>query len=381
MKIYIHEIAVIWKYCSQKAVNLLETFYCKTKIITGSSGEILREQKIQSLLLVADPYFAENGIARTLIAEAAPGRSRIFSEVVPDPSVELAAAGVGAMKEFQPDTGVALGGGSAIDCAKAMVYFYEKPVTLIAIPTTSGSGSEVTDFSVLTHEAAKHPLIDPQICPDVAILDEKLLKDLPKKLIADTGFDVLSHALEGYVATGAGVISDALAREAFCLAYAYLPASYRGNRTLRGKIHMASTMAGMAFSQAGLGLCHAMSHSLGGVFHVPHGRLNAILLPAVVECNALMATGKYAKLARAAGINGAADTVAVRNLRNGLIRLRRDLELPETLQQAGISPRNLRQKTNHIVETTLHDPCLKTNPITVEDFMVRRILEQVAGHG
>ena len=381
MKIYIHEIAVIWKYCFQKAVKNLETFYCKTKIITGSCGKILENRKIQSLLLVTDPYFVENGVARTLIADAKPGRSRIFHQVVPDPSVELAATGVGVMKEFHPDTVVALGGGSAIDCAKAMVYFYDQPVMLIAIPTTSGSGSEVTDFSVLTHGDTKHPLIDPKICPDVAILDHSLLKNLPKKLIADTGFDVISHALESFVATDAGAITDALAREAFCNAYAYLPASYRGDVSFRGKIHMASTMAGMAFSQAGLGLCHAMAHSLGGMFHLPHGRLNAILLPAVVECNALMATEKYAKLARAAGINGAADSVAVRNLRNGLIRLRRDLELPETLQQAGVSPRNLRQKSNQIVEAVLKDPCCKTNPMPVEDFMVRRILEAVAGHG
>ena len=359
----------------------MNTFYCKTKIYVGDSAKALPELGSKNLLLVTDPYFMENGTARNLVAASKADRTRIFAEVEPDPSVELAAKGVGVMKEFKPDTLVALGGGSAIDCAKAMAYFCDIPVKLVAIPTTSGSGSEVTDFSVLSHGNTKHPLIDPKICPDVAILDEQLLAALPKKLIADTGFDVLSHALEGYVAKNAGGFSDALAREAFCVTYAHLPASYAGRLAVRGKIHMASTMAGMAFSQAGLGLCHAMAHSLGGMFHVPHGRLNAILLPAVVGCNALVVTEKYARIARAAGISGAADTVAVRNLRNGLVRLRKELGLPETLQQAGIHPRMLRQKVDQVVKATLEDPCCKTNPLTVEDFMVRKILEEVAGHG
>ena len=265
-----------------------------------------------------------------------------------------------------------------MDCAKAMAYFGGK-VRLVAIPTTSGSGSEVTDFAVLTHGQIKHPLVDPRIRPEVAILDEDLLQQLPPGLIADTGFDVLSHALEAYVATNAGAITDALARDAFCAAFGCLPSSFHGNLSVRGKIHVAATMAGMAFTQAGLGLCHAMAHSLGGVFHVPHGRLNAILLPAVVQRNANRAQSKYARLARSAGLGGSADTLAVRNLKNALIRLRRELKMPDTLVQAGIDPRQIRQNTSRIVEATLQDPCCVTNPIGVEDFMVRSILEEVTG--
>jgi alcohol dehydrogenase class IV len=138
-------------------------------------------------------------------------------------------------------------------------------------------------------------------------------------------------------------------------------------------------MAGMAFSQAGLGLCHAMAHSLGGLFHVPHGRLNAILLPSVVACNAHVAGHKYAEIARAAGMGGSVDTIAVRNLRNGLVRLRRELRLPETLAQAGVAPRQVWSNTRQIVEATLEDPCCTTNPMKVEDFLVRRILEEVTG--
>jgi len=254
-------------------------------------------------------------------------------------------------------------------------------VSLVAVPTTSGSGSEVTSFSILTHENTKHPLIDPRLQPDVAILDSDFLASLPRSLIADTGFDALSHALEAYAATGAGPITDALAADAFCTVFCLLPASFGGEVSVRGRIHTASAMAAMAFNQAGLGLCHALSHSLGGRFHVPHGRLNAILLPEVIRCNAHGAAEKYAVLARRAGLSGSADSIAVRNLCNGLIRLRQELNLPGTLSAAGIDPAALRHHGSDIVTAALADPCCSTNPIPAEDFMVRRILEAVAGHG
>ena len=221
--------------------------------------------------------------------------------------------------------------------------------------------------------------MDKRLRPDMAILDSDLLQELPKGLIAETGFDVLTHALEAYVARGAGTITDLYAREAFSSAYASLPASYAGNREVRLKVHLAATMAGMAFTQAGLGLCHAMSHALGGMFHVAHGRLNAILLPAIVSCNAHVAGKKYAELARAAGLGGSAESIAVRNLRNGLIRLRREMNLPETLAQAGADPRRVWQNGEAIVRAVLEDPCCSSNPMPVEAFLVRRILEEVTG--
>ena len=222
-------------------------------------------------------------------------------------------------------------------------------------------------------------MVDPKLRPAVAILDDELLMQLPRSLIADAGYDVLTHALEAYVAVNASPITDALARDSFCAAFGALPASYAGQRQLRLKIHTAATMAGMAFTQAGLGLCHAMAHSLGGRYHIPHGRLNAILLPSVVTCNAYAAGGKYAALARAAGFSGSADAVALRNLKNGLIRLRRELQLPSDLAEAGIAPMKVWQDTEKIVAAVLADPCCKTNPVKVEDFMVRKILEEVTG--
>ena len=264
---------------------------------------------------------------------------------------------------------------------KAMVYFSGLPVCLVAIPTTSGSGSEVTDFAILTHGQAKHPLIDEKMQPDVAILDSGLLKQLPKSLVADCGFDVLCHALEGLVAKNAGPISDALARDGFLLAYGNLAASFAGNVEVRQQIHTAATMVGMAFSQAGLGLCHAMSHALGGQFHLPHGRLNAILLPHVLECNSQKAGAKYAHLARQAGLGGTTEMLAVRNLKNALIRLRRELRLPQDLAQAGVSARLLREKKEQILSDVLADPCCSTNPVTVTRETVENILRSAAGHG
>ena len=358
----------------------MDEFECRTKIISGPGAvESLKGFHAKRLFLVTDPFFYKNGTADRVAQAAGAERTEIFHDVKPDPTVELAAEGTARLRAFEADLIVALGGGSAMDCAKAMAFFSKGDAKLIAIPTTSGSGSEVTDFAILTHNKVKHPLVDKRLRPDAAILDSDLLVELPPSLVADSGFDVLTHAVEAYVATGAGVFTDALAREAFRGAYGALPASFAGHQEVRLRIHRAATMAGMAFTQAGLGLCHAMAHSLGGLFHVPHGRLNAILLPSIVTTNAHVAGKKYADLARAAGIGGSADTIAVRNLRSSLIRLRRELKLPETLAQAGVDPRNVWSSTQEIVDATLADPCCKTNPMPVEDFLVRRILEEVTG--
>ena len=360
----------------------MEQFECKTKILSGPGAvSALAGLGAKRLFLVTDPYFAKNGTAARVAQTAKAAETEIFDKVVPDPTVELAAEGTARVRAFQPDVMVALGGGSAMDCAKAMAWFAGGKMKLGAIPTTSGSGSEVTDFAILTHNQVKHPLVDPRLRPDLAILDSDLLKELPPSLVADAGFDVLAHAAESFVAQNAGAVTDALSKDAFAACFAALPASFAGRQDVRLRIHAAATMAGMAFTQAGLGLCHAMSHSLGGVFHVPHGRLNAILLPAVIGTNAHVAAGKYAALARAAGLGGSADTVAVRNLRSALTRLRSDLKLPGTLQAAGIAPRDLWGNMDRIVKAALEDPCCATNPLTVEDFMVRLILEDVPGRG
>ena len=357
----------------------MEGFSCRTKIVSGPGAVWeLGQLHIQKLLVVADPYFQKTDVPDKLTQAAQAEQTSFFYDVTPDPTVELAAKGTALAQKFQPDTVIALGGGSAMDCAKAMVYFSGLPIRLIAIPTTSGSGSEVTDFAVLTHNGTKHPLIDSSLLPEMAILDGNLLNTLPSKLIADAGFDIVAHAAESYVAKNAGAISKALARDALGTACARLPASFAGDTRVRQDIHLAATMAGMAFAQSGLGLCHAMSHALGGRFHVSHGRLNAILLPAVMEANSNV-NAQYATLARGMGLGGTSDTMAVRNLKNALLRLRKDLQLPATLSQVGIAPRDARQES--VIRAVLADPCCATNPVTPDEAMVGNLLHQVSGIG
>lgn len=360
----------------------MEQFSCRTRIVSGPGAvSYLQKLDIKRLMMVTDPFFHKNGTAQRIAENAGAEEITYFYEVAPDPSVSLAARGTQAVQSFRPDTIVALGGGSAMDCAKAMAYFSGLKPRLVAIPTTSGSGSEVTDFAILTHEGVKHPLVDEALRPDVAILDSSLLSALPPSLIADGGYDALTHALEAYTATNAGAITDALALGAFRDAFQLLPRSFSGDPAARPGVHTAATMAGLAFTQAGLGVCHAMAHSLGGQFHLPHGRLNAILLPAVITCNAPAAGEKYAQLARGIGLESRAVSLGVRNLRSALIRLRRELGLPATLAQAGISPTQVRQKAELIIKAALADPCCATNPMPVTQNMLRDILNEVTGNG
>lgn len=358
----------------------MKEFSCETKVIIGAGAELtLEKERFQRLMIVSDPFFTKNGWAERLGKTAQ--TYEIFDKVAPDPSVSLVAEGTARVQAFHPDGIVALGGGSAMDCAKAMVYFSGLDIPLIAVPTTSGSGSEVTDFAIVTHDEVKHPLVDKRLRPQMAILEAELLSGMPASLIADCGFDVLAHALEAWVGKNANPFTDALALDAFRTVMERLLPSFQGDQSVRLQVHTASTMAGLAFTQAGLGLCHALSHSLGGQFHLPHGRLNAILLPAVVACNAEIAGAKYADLARKIGLGGANDSMAVRNLKNALTRLRTSLKLPGTLAQAGIDPAKIREKAEEIVTAVLKDPCCATNPVTVTEELVLAVLREVTGRG
>ena len=360
----------------------MEQFLCKTRILSGpGSLAALAELHIQRLLIVSDPFFLENGTANRIANICSAATVEVFAKVAPDPSVSLVAEGTQTVNAFQPDTILALGGGSAMDCAKAMAYFSGSSLRLIAVPTTSGSGSEVTDFAILTHNGVKHPLVDETLRPDIAILDSELVASLPKKLIADAGFDLISHALEAWAATNASQISRALALDALRTALCSLPKSFAGDLSARLPVHTAATMAGIAFSSAGLGLCHAVSHALGGEFHTPHGRLNAILLPAVLDINGEKALPCYADLSRRLGLSTGADAIALRALKNTLLRLRRELQLPDTLSAAGIAPAALQEKLESVVTAALADPCCATNPVKPEAHHIRQILHQVMGNG
>ncbi len=341
----------------------IHTFCCKTEICFGQDALGRLEQlSAARVLVVTDPFFAQNGLAKRVGSRVPGAELAFFDEVQPDPDLELVAKGLKQMHTFGPDAVITLGGGSAIDCAKAMVYFYESPVTFVAIPTTSGTGSEVTSFSILTHEGVKHPLIDAKLLPQIAILDDTLLAEMPKTLIADAGMDVLAHCLEAVCAKNCSPFATALATEAFARVFAQLGPSYRGQTQVREDIHIAATMAGLAFDHAGLGVCHALAHALGGAFHTPHGRLNGILLPAVMEFNAHACALAYRQLAARCGLLGATNAMTVKALTRGLIQLRRELEMPRTLREAGVAPDEVKRRLSDLAETALQDPCCATNP-------------------
>lgn len=325
------------------------------------------------VLVVTDTYFSRSGKAME-IGKRIPGAEvRVFDEVIPDPPASLAAKGAAVCCKFRPELLIALGGGSPMDCAKAIRLAAESPMLFVAIPTTSGSGSEVTSFSVLTHGDVKHALIDPTLRPDLAILDETLLEELPPMLIADTGMDLLAHCLEAMVSKNRNGFTDALAIHGVRTVLQDLASSVQGEKAVRLRLHEAATMAGMAFDNAGLGLCHAMAHVLGGELHLPHGRLCALLLPPVLKYNAAAALSRYAALAAACGLTGATEKLSLRNLISAVEQLRTRLRLPGTLKEAGCS----LTVDHSMIKAVLADPCCGTNPVPVTETAVQTILKAV----
>lgn len=342
----------------------MQSFVLGTRLYFGNDAlSALTTLHAARTLIVTDRFFVENGTAAR-VASLCGGDTAVFDAVQPDPDLSLIAQGVGKMRELRPELLVALGGGSAIDCAKGMLVLGKSDARLAAVPTTSGTGSEVTSFSVLTHEGVKHPLVDERLRPSIAILDDSLLTALPKGLIADAGMDVLAHCLEAVAAKNASPFTDAQASWAFRSALEKLPDSYRGDVTVRGELHCAATMAGIAFDNAGLGACHALSHALGGVFHLTHGRLNGILLPKVIEWNAAADPTPYSRLAAFCGLSG------MRGLLFALSRLRRQLALPSTLTEAGLSRTEVLQQADAVCAAAEKDPCSASNPRPVgrEDY-------------
>ena len=336
----------------------MQTFQLSTKLCFGDGAlAALRELPIQRALLVTDPFFAENGTAAR-IAELCKGEVQVFSEVQPDPPLSLVARGVALLQDFKPDTLIALGGGSAIDCAKGMLSLGKDRPYFVAIPTTSGTGSEVTSFAILTHQGVKHPLVEAALRPDLAVLDDSLLQRLPKSLIADAGMDVVAHCVEAVAAKGASPLTQALAVSAYETVVKLLPVSYEGDSSVRGSIHCAATMAGIAFDQAGLGACHALSHALGGLFHIAHGKLNGILLPHVMEYNRDYAPYK----------------LLGSNASFSITRLRRRLQLPQSLTEAGIKREAFLSKLDDLCAAALSDPCSHSNPRPVSKDAYESIL-------
>ena len=333
--------------------------------------------------------------------------SEIFSEVESDPSFDTIMKGVEAMKNFKPDVIIALGGGSPIDAAKGMWLFYEHPdadieglklkfmdirkrtykfpklgtkCKMVAIPTTSGTGSEVTSFAVITdkNKNKKYPLADYELTPDVAIVDPDLVMSLPKSVTADTGMDVLTHALEAYVSNMASDYTDGLAEKAVELVFEYLEKAYDdGNDKLaREKMHNASTIAGMAFTNAFLGVNHSIAHKIGAEFHLPHGRINAILLPYVIRYNStkptkfvsfpkyeyFIADKKYYEMAKKVGLKAKNVEEGINSLIEKIKQMNEHMNIPKSFKEAGIDEKEFLNKIDDLADRAFEDQCTTANP-------------------
>lgn len=350
----------------------MQSLTWNTRLLFGPGAlEGLRTLGARKTLLVSDPFFVKNGMAQRVL-ELCGGESRIFQEVKPDPALSQVVRGVALLEEFHPDTLIALGGGSAIDCAKGILSCGSAQAKLVAIPTTSGTGSEVTSFAVLTHEGVKHPLIDEALRPHTAILDPVLIRGLPKGRIADGGMDILTHCMEAAVGKNASLFTTAPAAYGVRLCLKLLPRSYQGDTEAGELLQQAATLAGLAFDQGGLGACHALSHALGGAFHLSHGTLNGILLPHVMEWNLPAAKEAYGELAALCGLGSTAALLFA------LRRLRKQLGLPGTLREAGLERGQVLQSLETVVAAAAADPCAKNNPrsLTAQalDGIVRRAL-------
>lgn len=356
-----------------------------TLYIGEESLERLSDFKNEKILIVTDSFIASSELfphIKSYIDSST--EIMVFSEVIPDPPIDNIVAGLEYSKGFQATTLLAIGGGSAIDAAKAILYFGKltdrfSDIRFVSIPTTSGTGSEVTNFSIITDDekGTKYPLITDQILPDEAILNSGLVAGLPPKQTADTGIDVLTHAIEAYVSTSANDISDALSEKAIRYVFTYLDRAYQnGNdQEAREKMHMASTMAGMAFNIASLGLNHGIAHAAGARWHIPHGRINGILLPNIIRYNAGITEGKYtnnttpaanryAEIAKFLGLNAGNPQMGVRSLVNAIIALCKRLSIPKNLSEWGVSKEQFQSDKNVIAEAALQDRCTATNPIT-----------------
>ena len=324
----------------------------------------------------------------------------VFEGVEPDPSVETVMRGAEAMRKFAPDWIVSMGGGSPIDAAKAMWAFYEYPETTFedlitpfsfpelrqkarfaAIPSTSGTATEVTAFSVITNyqTGVKYPLADFNITPDVAIVDPDLVMGLPVKQVAYTGMDALTHAIEAYVSTLNGPFTDPLALQAIEMVLEYLPASYNGNTHAREEMHYAQCLAGMAFSNALLGIVHSMAHKTGAAFstgHIPHGCANAIYLPYVIRYNAkdTVAADRYAEIARRMGLEGRSRQALINSLCAKINEFNEKLNIPKTLKEFGINEDEFKEKVDRIAELAVGDACTGSNPREINPANMAKLL-------
>lgn len=380
----------------------MQNFKVKTNVCFGEGAlNVLSEQK-GNVVIFTDAFMVSSGAAENIKSKLSSADSvKIFGEIKPDPPIELIAAGLAFLIDAKADCVVALGGGSSIDAAKATILMakrsgFKDQIKLIAIPTTSGTGSEVTSFAVITDKAKgiKYPLVDDELLPDTAILDPELVVSAPPRITADTGFDVITHAMEAYISTAANDYSDALAEKALKLAFEYLPRAYANGADIeaRDKMHTASCLAGMAFNAVSLGVNHGIAHQLGAKFHIPHGRANAMLLPHVMRYNADLSANfgakcetraslRLANIAKMIGLSGGKNPLDTNSLVialcDHLTYMLRMTGTPLTLADAGVSREAYEEQKPAIIEAALKDACTATNPRKMTPEGVEEILSKL----
>lgn len=379
----------------------MQEFSFSTRIYFGEGAlERLRRVEDRRVLIVTDRFMAELGVPDKVASHLTRCTVSVFDGVVPDPPIEVVTEGVKAFQACGAETVIAVGGGSTIDAAKAIRAIAKKVLQVetdkmecFAVPTTSGTGSEVTDYAVLTDRAKgiKYPLDSQALRPPVAILDPELTVSAPPSVTADAGMDVLTHALEAYVSTGANDFSDAMCEKAVSLVFRFLPLAYKdgGDLLAREKMHNASCMAGLAFNSAGLGLNHAMAHAIGGKLHMAHGRINAMLLPKVLAFNAdlanvrggeyTLAAKKYQRIAKVLDLPAPSVRLGVGNLIRELERLNKTLKIPATLKEWGADLGEVRGLREELIAAALADVTVTTNPRPVDGAQVGALLAQVTG--
>lgn len=384
----------------------MNRFLQKTEIYHGyNSIESMKNMTRKRVYIVTDESMVSLGMLTkvTFMLDSLDIDWSLFKEVKPDPTLDIVKRGLQFMIDFKPDTILGLGGGSVLDTAKGIIYYYMKTLDtlvdnpenhkpyFIAIPTTSGSGSEVTAYSVLTDTTKdiKIPLVDKNMIPDVAIIDSQFTMTVPQKITADTGLDVLTHAIEAYVSTGATDYTDLYGEKAIKLVFEYLLKAYKnGNdKDARGKIHNASCMAGIAFNNGGLGLNHSIAHGIGGKLNIAHGRANAILLPHIIEFNSGLKgelnkeTGeRYRNISKMLGFPSTTIVEGINSLIIGINILKTDLNSPVTLKDAGVDKDLFESRKESIVESVMEDFCLPTNPRKVTKEDVYNILNKIGGY-
>ncbi|WP_432734395.1 iron-containing alcohol dehydrogenase [Clostridium perfringens] len=366
-------------YHGKDSLEVLKSLEGKKAFIVIGGGSMKRFGFLDKVL----SYLKEAGM-----------ETKVFEGVEPDPSVETVMKGAKEMEEFNPDWIVSIGGGSPIDAAKAMWIFYEYPdftfekaiipfglpklrrkAKFVAIPSTSGTATEVTAFSVITDYKAKikYPLADFEITPDIAIVDPSLAETMPEKLVAHTGMDALTHAIEAYTASLRSNFTDPLALKAIEMVNMHLVNSYKGDMEARGEMHEAQCLAGMAFSNALLGIVHSMAHKVGAVFHIPHGCANAIFLPYVIKYNRKACEDRYAQIARHIGLKGESERELTDALVDLINKFNKKLNIPSSMKAYGIEEDDFKANLKFIAHNAVLDPCTGSNPREVDDETMEKL--------